>query len=258
MQEPTPTMFRTLLDQQTNEVLLYAWDSARNGWAPDVVAMHAWNNNQLRVYYGTSTNTVRTMPDNTNRPLMTEADVRAICGVIPRPWRAVYELIQLPDYEIPMFDVWMADGAPPGPHIPETWEDAVRPVLKTTMCLDVTYITQQPLPPPAPIFLQPPQPITLQPPPSAPPPEPQPPSAPPPDPQPFGTGPTLPTHIARAVLDAASRDAAACPISMQSVQNTGFAVTGCGHVFQTAALRRWLTDHRTCPECRAPTAAVAF
>ncbi len=237
-------MFRTLLDQQTNEVLLYAWDAARSGWAPDVIAMHAWNNNQLRLYYGTSTNTVRTMPDNTNRPLMTEADARAICGVVPRPWRAFYELIQLPDYEIPMFDAWMSNGASTGPHIPEHWEDSVRPALTPRMCLDVTYFPVQPL---APTPLRTP----TAPIPSAP---------PPPPPQPFGSsnGANLPAHIARAVLDTAIRDNTTCPITMQTAQSTGFAVTGCGHVFQTAALRQWFTDHRNCPECRTPTAATAF
>lgn len=250
-------MFRTLLDQQTNEVLLYAWDSARNGWAPDIYAMHAWNNNQLRVYYGTSTNAVRTMPDNTPRPLMTEGDVRGICGVVPRPWRATYELIQLPDHEIPMFDAWLAGGAPTGPHIPAHWEDAMRPSLTQFMCLDVTYFPVQSLVP-TPLTIMPPS----QPPlrtPSAPVPS-APPAAPPPPPQPFGSsnGTNLPAHIARAVLDTAVRDSVVCPITMQSAQSTGFAVTGCGHVFQTAALRQWFTDHRNCPECRTPTAATAF
>ena len=60
----------------------------------------------------------------------------------------------------------------------------------------------------------------------------------------------FPKHLADMVLKKAEADAATCPITMEPIKATDAAVTSCGHVFQTGAIREWLATHATCPECR--------
>lgn len=60
----------------------------------------------------------------------------------------------------------------------------------------------------------------------------------------------FPKHLADMVLKKAEADAATCPITMEPIKAADAAVTSCGHVFQTGAIREWLATHATCPECR--------
>lgn len=64
----------------------------------------------------------------------------------------------------------------------------------------------------------------------------------------------LPKHIATIVLERAVADGALCPITMEPITLANGAVSSCGHVFQAAALKEWLSGgaHTTCPECRQP------
>jgi hypothetical protein len=62
----------------------------------------------------------------------------------------------------------------------------------------------------------------------------------------------FPKHLANMVLLKAEADAAMCPITMEPIKAADAAVTSCGHVFQTGAIREWLDTHATCPECRQP------
>lgn len=64
--------------------------------------------------------------------------------------------------------------------------------------------------------------------------------------------PPFPKHLADMVLRKAEADAASCPITMEPIKAADAAVTSCGHVFQSAAIREWLATHATCPECRQP------
>jgi len=62
----------------------------------------------------------------------------------------------------------------------------------------------------------------------------------------------FPKHLADMVLKKAEADAATCPITIEPIKAAEAAVTSCGHVFQTGAIREWLDTHATCPECRQP------
>jgi len=80
-----------------------------------------------------------------------------------------------------------------------------------------------------------------------PPPQRQPPAVPPTHPKPF------PRHLVAAVLANAVANNAICPITMDPITPDTATVTSCGHVFQTEAIRHWLTTNAICPECREPT-----
>lgn len=66
----------------------------------------------------------------------------------------------------------------------------------------------------------------------------------------------MPKHVADLVLRDAEARGATCPISMEPIKATDASVTSCGHVFQTQAIRHWLTGHDTCPQCRQPCSAT--
>jgi len=62
---------------------------------------------------------------------------------------------------------------------------------------------------------------------------------------------TFPAHLIGPVLAHAAATKALCPITMEPIQAATATVTSCGHIFQTAALDKWLRSRRECPECRA-------
>jgi hypothetical protein len=59
-----------------------------------------------------------------------------------------------------------------------------------------------------------------------------------------------------AILNQAILEEMTCPISMARIEKDSAVVTGCQHVFQRESIIRWLTDHNTCPVCRAHTTVV--
>ena len=61
----------------------------------------------------------------------------------------------------------------------------------------------------------------------------------------------FPAHLIGPVLAHAAATKALCPITMEPIVAATATVTGCGHIFQTAALDQWLRSRRQCPECRA-------
>lgn len=61
---------------------------------------------------------------------------------------------------------------------------------------------------------------------------------------------SLPPHVAALVIRDAVASGNLCPITMEPLHPETATVTPCGHVFQAAALHRWLRTNSTCPECR--------
>jgi hypothetical protein len=59
-----------------------------------------------------------------------------------------------------------------------------------------------------------------------------------------------------AILNQAILEEMTCPISMARIEKGSAVVTGCQHVFQRDSITTWLTDHDTCPVCRARTSIV--
>ena len=132
------------------------------------------------------------------------------------PWISNDDIyIDFPAADIAPFDAWIRERCA-GPGRTE-WEDHLRPIIDA---------------PPRPPFRF----YTVAPMPSAP-------SAP---------LPQLSSHVAATIIAHAISTGAVCPITMEPIQKETATTTPCGHVFNTAALRRWLRTHDTCPECRAP------
>ena len=69
-------------------------------------------------------------------------------------------------------------------------------------------------------------------------------------PQTHPAPPPLPKHIQIIVLERAEAEGKLCPITMNPIRKSSASVTSCGHIFQTAAIQEWMSDNRTCPECR--------
>ncbi len=66
----------------------------------------------------------------------------------------------------------------------------------------------------------------------------------------------LSSFTVNAILNQAILEEMTCPISMARIEKDSAVVTGCQHVFQRDSITRWLTDHDTCPVCRARTTIV--
>jgi hypothetical protein len=122
--------------------------------------------------------------------------------------------VEFPPSDIADFDAWIRNHCQ-GPYKPE-WEDHLRPR------------TENPPRPPFVLYT-----VTVPPVPQR-------------SPQP------LPPHVSRTLIEHAVATGATCPITLEPIQTATATTTPCGHVFNTAALRRWLCTHDTCPECRAP------
>jgi hypothetical protein len=234
---------RTYIDPMTDEALLYQWDPEHRGWIPDIAAMAAWRVGDLRVYRPTAaTDTFVTMPGHVRRPAMTDAELRDICATASRPWIPVSAIPTLTETDIARFDVW-STTTDPEIQVPTTWESVTVPLLHYDTSIESRFFPSFNHDDDLAISAL----LTIRhevPAPSAPP--------------AIAEQQPLPHHVATLVLERAVATGTTCPISMEPIQAIGASVTGCGHVFQTAALRRWMADHHTCPECRAPTAATAF
>lgn len=132
------------------------------------------------------------------------------------PWISNDDIyIDFPAADIAVFDAWIRDRCT-GPGRIE-WEDHLRPLIDVPQRPPFQFYRVAPPPPSAPTTPLPP----------------------------------LPPHVADLLLRQAIANGATCPITMEPIQAATATTTPCGHVFNTAALRRWLRTHDTCPECRA-------
>jgi len=254
------THSRIYIDPMTDEALLYQWDPEHGGWIPDFAAMSAWRTGGMRIYQPTPGAFV-TMPGHVRRPAMTDADLCDICATASRPWIPVSAIPTLTESDIARFDSWTY-ASDAMDHVPTTWDSVTVPLLHYETDIESRFFpsyNQDDAAATALLAIR--QEVSV-------------PSAPPleewgqnlsvelrgPPVEPTQQLPTqqLPRHVATIVLEQAIATTATCPISMEPIQRLGASVTGCGHVFQTTALRRWMTDRGTCPECRTPTTATAF
>lgn len=237
------SFYRTYIDPQTAEALFYTWDFTLGGWTPDITSMTAWRTGALRAYRPTATLFI-TMPGYVSRPVMTDTELQDICGIATRPWIPDGAVPLIAESDIPHYDTWNRTEL-----APTVWEDADRPLLHYEDPLTVTVFASINQEMAAAALLAINQRHT---------PEPSAPQQSLPTQQQQQQQSELPRHVAAMVLQNVVAAGATCPISMEPIGLTGSSVTGCGHVFQTSALRRWLSAHTICPECRSQTTATAF
>lgn len=230
---------RSFIDSATNEILLMEWSTADDGWIPALQALQDWQAGKLRVYSPSDSSTgwpfMITMPGSAEWPYLLpheEADVRSI---LSKPWIPEGQITVLREEEIGLMESYQEANC----RGEELMADAdtiayldsiVRPALLIEMVPELV-----PAPRPAP---RPRAPAVAV-------------AAPRPAARPQRQTP-FPSHLVAAVLAHAAVTAALCPITMEPVTPDTATVTSCGHIFQSAAIVQWLTDHDTCPECRAP------
>jgi hypothetical protein len=69
----------------------------------------------------------------------------------------------------------------------------------------------------------------------------------------------IPKRIAWLVAEDAAKNEEKCPITMEPISPITASVTSCFHTFDSEAIAVWLTNHRTCPQCRKPcVVSVAY
>jgi hypothetical protein len=236
---------RTFIDSATSEILLMEWSTADDGWIPALQALNDWQTGKLRVYSPTGPSgwpSMITMPGSAEWPYLLpheEADVRSI---LSKPWIPEGQITVLPAEEIGLMESYqeasrrgedlMADA-----DTIAYLDSIVRPALLIEMVPELVPVaaprpTRESRAPAVAAVAARPRPR---------------PAAPRPQRQtPF------PPHLVAAVLAHAAAASALCPITMEPVTPEIATITSCGHIFQSGAIVQWLTDHDTCPECRAP------
>jgi hypothetical protein len=256
---------RILLDSATGE-LLFMEQGADGRLRPAIAAMEAWREARLRLYRLTP-GLYATMPDLRLWPVMT--DWTNIDHLIEHPWIPDGSAFELPELIEPaslaaLDDLYVSatgDGGGPPPQPPgggavaiqgaesrqrqpepsapalvaalatvhvthnhvHTWDlDSLwRPALlwddpfttRPTTALAALAALLAPSEPTAPVT-------------------------------------AMPKHIADLVLRDAESRGATCAITMEPIKVGSASVTSCGHVFETGAIKEWLTTRATCPECR--------
>ena len=66
----------------------------------------------------------------------------------------------------------------------------------------------------------------------------------------------LPKRIAWIIADDASKNNEKCPITMEPISPITAAVSTCFHCFDDDAIRTWLNNNDTCPQCREKCAVT--
>jgi hypothetical protein len=240
---------RTFIDSATNEILLMEWSTRDDGWIPAMQALNDWQAGKLRVYSPSEPSgwpSMITMPGSLQWPYLLPHEEPEVRSILSKPWIPEGQITVLPEEEIGLMESYqeasrrgedlMADA-----DTIAYLESIVRPTLLIEMVPELVPTASAAAARPS------------APRPSAPRAAPRaesratrPAAARPQRRTPF------PTHLVAAVLAHAASTATLCPITMEPVTPDTATVTSCGHIFQSTAIVQWLTDHDTCPECRAP------
>ena len=224
---------RTFIDSATNEILLMEWSTADDGWIPALQALNDWQSGKLRVYSPIGPSgwpSMITMPGSAEWPYLLPHEEAEVRSILSKPWIPEGQITVLREEEIGLMESYQ-EASRRGEELMADadtiayLDSIVRPALLIEMVPELV-----PAPRPrAPAAVARPRP-----------------AARPQRQTPF------PSHLVAAVLAHAASTAALCPITMEPVTPDTATVTSCGHIFQSAAIVQWLTDHDTCPECRAP------
>jgi hypothetical protein len=71
------------------------------------------------------------------------------------------------------------------------------------------------------------------------------------------TAPVIPKFVAEALKRDAVSKGESCPITMIPVgECSSVTMTSCYHLFEAAALERWMTTSSTCPVCKQEVASL--
>jgi hypothetical protein len=266
-----------LIDTATGD-LLFMEQGGDGRFRPALTAMEAWREARLRLYRLTPS-LYATMPDLRLWPVMTPTDWTHVDHLIEHPWIPDGSAFELPELiepaELPALDdlyviATSGGGPPPQPppggavaaqgaesrqrqpepsapalaallaiadpvvhvthtHVHHHWD--LDSLWRPALLWDDPFTARSSTPATALAALAA---LLAGPEPSAPP----------------AQVAAMPKHIADLVLRDAEARGATCSITMEPIKAGGASVTSCGHVFETGAIKEWLTTHSTCPECR--------
>lgn len=188
--------------------------------------MQRWQQGNLRIYQPSNRpNTFITLPGFLYWPRLTTDEEVDIRQVLAYPWipdgQAMENLTTDQIYDAEAYHqqlaaetLFTAMGAPSG-----AFEDLLRPTLVMELSTTLLTVSNPPATKP---------------------------KSPKQKPTPF------PKHLVKSVLAGAEADGHICPITMDPVKAADAYITSCGHIFQQTAIRNWLKENTTCPECRQP------
>lgn len=226
---------RAYIDPETAEISLMAWDA---GWVPHVRTMESWRASTVRLYQTTDTARIVSMPGHKVWEFMTDDESYDIRAQIQHPWIPDGSAIEIPESDITAMETLM-ESPVRNQNANVLWDlmrpalvwDAVDPWIVASVDPRMRPVDLLTLALAASMSEDPATGATAA----------------------TGTAPQpFPKHLTDMVLQKAETDAAICPITMEPIKAAEAAVTSCGHIFQAAAIREWLTTHATCPECRQP------
>ena len=227
---------RTYMEPETGDLLFLEWSTHDDGWMPAKATMSAWQEGRLRIYYPTDTDQqmMITMPGAQRWPFLQPTEEPDVRGVMVRPWIPDGQAIEgVREQDIAAkdrtYEVLTASSSASSAASASSTSEIERfeihriPTLVIPMTYDLIPVRR---PPPPPLRPPPAVPVDVK---------------------------AFPRHLVAAVLANAAANNAICPITMDPITPDTATVTSCGHVFQTEAIRYWLTTNAICPECREPT-----
>lgn len=212
------------------DFLFLEWNSDEAGWMPSIPAMEDWQYGQNRIYSPEDKPSVLvTMPGHVVWPRLIEETL--IRGLLAPPWIQDGQYTEgIPENDIDVNDAILVQHLMDNPPIltreeAATFDRLYRPRLHDPTPLRVER-PQDPLDQAIAASLSNKRP------------------RPGPPPPPF------PAHLVDPVLAAAEAEGKTCSITMEPIRKQTAAITSCGHIFQKEAIREWMKNHDTCPECR--------
>jgi hypothetical protein len=242
------------MNPMTRQWVFLEYNTGYGRWFPHAATMHAWAQDQIRVYRPTDNpTTLITMPDKQYWPAMSPSDYPYIAtATVPESWVPNQNInTALNEEEIDVYDRMLVDPPPeltplvtlnsmplttlaglllsmgppqqqgPPPLVLSVIENtAPEPQYRTEWALETLLRSLAPPPPTQPQTTQSPTPQLSQ---------------------------SLPPHVAAIMIQHAETTGATCPITMEPLTAKNATVTACGHIFDRDALARWTG---TCPECR--------
>jgi hypothetical protein len=181
-------------------------------WIPDLQAMTNYRIGLSRVFQPYEDLVITMSPDRQNWPMMSQEEIADIGAILDHPWISVGEVIgpEVSEDRIPIF-----------------MENLMNPQISTILDHVRPHLVYEGVPQVRVRHRSNPTPVPNRPVPQS-----------------------LPIHIVKLLLERAEKEGSRCPITEEPLTMATASVTSCGHLFNTSAIRRWLSTAKGCPECR--------
>ena len=213
---------RFYVHPERRDFIFLEWNSDKAGWMPSIHAMEDWQHGLNRIYSPEENPSVLvTMPGHVVWPRLLQGT--HIRGILAPPWIQDQYTTGIPESDIDVIDAILVEQMDSPPILTQdqmaTFDRLYRPRLHNPLEQAIAASLSNS--------------------------------------RTKGKGskgskspPPFPAHLVGPVLAAAEAEGKTCSITMEPIRKQKASITSCGHIFQTEAIREWLKDHDTCPECR--------